>query len=133
MTERHTDSRSKLFHALREYVMFRKEYLKLDFLEKGSLFLSHMFLILASLLLGCFAILCLSFALAYFLGEWLDSFSWAFMIVAALYVIIIIVLIKAKETLIINPMIRMLDRSLFRNEPNDTPDETEKTSTLRQH
>ena len=106
MTGNKTNFQGRLIDMIRTYILLRKEYVKLNLLEKGSMFLSNMFLILACLLFGCFALLCLSFAIAYLLGEVLQNFVWGFFIVSGVYILLIFILILFKERLIINPMIR---------------------------
>ncbi len=119
MTGHQSSRTGKLFEQLQNYVMLQKEYYKLDLLEKGSLFLSHALLIFGGLLLGCFCLLCLSFALAYLLGAWLQSFVIAFLLVAAIYIILILILFHWKEKLVINPIIKMLAKALFKSQAED--------------
>lgn len=124
MIDQKTHAGGKIIEEISRLISLKKEYLKLDILEKGGLLLSNMVLIIAALLLGCFALLCLSFALAYLLGAWLGSFILAFLIVALLYIVLIIILIRCKETLVINPIIRILANSIFKHK-NEVTHETD--------
>lgn len=108
-----------LFSELKRYLYLKLDYYRLDTLEKGSLFLGNMLLVLICLLFSCFALLCLSFAIAYLLGSWLGSFVWGFLIIAAVYIVLILSFIKFKEHLLINPMIRILDETLFKKRVNN--------------
>lgn len=105
-----------IFAELKRYLYLKLDYYRLDALEKGSLFLGNMLLVLICLLFGCFALLCLSFAMAYLLGAWLGNFMWGFLLIAGVYAVLIFIFIQFKETLLINPMIRILDHSLFKKD-----------------
>lgn len=111
-----TRHKSSLSSQLKRYIDLKLDYYRLDTLEKGSLFLGNMLLVLLCLFFGCFALLCLSFAIAYLLEDLLGKLEWGFMLMAGVYVIFILVFVLFKEKLLINPMIRILDRSLFKKE-----------------
>jgi hypothetical protein len=104
-----------LIADIKEYVNLKLEYYRLDAVEKGSLFLGNFMLVFGCMIFGCFALLCLSFAAAYLLGDWLGSFVWGFLLIALVYVVLIAVLIRFKEALLINPMVRMLDSTIFKS------------------
>lgn len=114
MNSAHTgEQRTSLHDEIKKYLFLRRKQLELITLEKGSLLLGHLLLLIACLILTGFAILSLSIALAIYLGTLIGSQVWAFLIVAGIYFVLIAFLIIFKYGLIINPMVRLLNRSLF--------------------
>lgn len=118
----HQHTFTAILEKIQRILLLKVEYLKLETLEKGSNFLGMMLLIIAGLIFGSFALLCLSFAFAYLLGGLLHNFVWAFLIVASIYLFLILILIIWKDALLINPMMRVLHKSLFKNS-NEFPHE----------
>ena len=107
---------------IKQYINLKLEYYRLDGIEKGSLFLGNFLMVFVCIILACFALLCLSFAGAYLLGDLLGSSAWGFVLTALVYVVLIAVIIRFKEPLLINPMIRILDTTLFKSDDNDGQD-----------
>ena len=103
-----------LIDDIKKYLLLKKEFYYLDVLEKCSLFLGYMILLIAVLLLGCFALLTLSFAIAYILGDILGSFIGGFLIITAFYIVLIIILFVFKKQILINPIVRVLNKTLFK-------------------
>ena len=112
------DTASHSFPLLKEiqrYISLKFDYYRLDTLEKSSLLLGKLLLIFACLLFGCFSLLCLSFALSYLIGAWLGNFIWGFFLVALVYLLLIVILNCFKEKLIFDPMVRILNKTLFKD------------------
>ncbi len=110
-----TPENESLYNLVKTYLDLRLQYLRLLAIDKGSDILGTILLILACILLGSFALLTMSFSLAYFLGNLLGNFIYGFAIVSLIYIVIIGILILFKNSLIINPLIRLLDRVTIPN------------------
>ena len=117
-----TNPSGHVMDDIKQYINLKLEYYRLDGIEKGSLFLGNFLMVFVCIILACFALLCLSFAGAYLLGDLLGSSAWGFVLTALVYVVLIAVIIRFKEPLLINPMIRILDTTLFKSDDNDGQD-----------
>ena len=114
------DQYTRIKDFVTKYLSLKGELLKLNILEKSTMILGHFVLLIICLLLACFALLAFSFALAYLLGAWLNNFFIAFIIVAGLYILLIALIYAFRFKIIINPILRALERMLFLNdEEND--------------
>ena len=107
---------NKFITSLKDYINTRLDILKLSVAEKGSMILA---MIISRVLIGLFfsmALLFGSFAGAYALSDWLGPRYIGFLIVAAFYVIIGIILWLNHEKLIRVPIMNGIIRQLFKNE-----------------
>ena len=115
-----------LFDLLNQLIALKLEYLQLLSLEKGTLILGGVLLVLCCLFFFSFMLLCLSFALAYYLGYLLGEMYWGFLIIASIYVILAVILILARNILIINPLMHIIYKSIIKhNNFNETTNRTE--------
>ena len=119
-----TPENESFYNLGKTYLDLRLHYLRLLAIEKGSDILGAILLILACILLAGFALLTMSFALAYLLGNLLDNFVYGFALISVLYFVIVGILILFKNALIINPLIRLFDRVIIPN--TDIQNETAK-------
>lgn len=113
---------NQLIASLKEYINTRLEILKLSVAEKGSMILA---VIISRVLIGLFfsiALLFGSFAGAYALSDWLGPRYIGFLIVAAFYVIVGIILWLNHEKLIRVPIMNRIIRQLFKNESSKYTD-----------
>ncbi len=96
----HEDFFGESKKKVEEYVQDRLLLLKLEVVEKTSRLVATMF---SGLVIALFAFLIVffaSFMLAYLVGEFLGHLYWGFGIVAALYIILLIVIIIYRKPLI---------------------------------
>ncbi len=117
-----TPENESLYNLGKRYLDLRLQYLRLLAIEKGSHTLGAILLILVCILLAGFALLTMSFALAYLLGNLLGNFIYGFALVSLIYLVIIGILILFKDILVINPLIRLFDSVILPN--TDTQNET---------
>ena len=104
---------NKFITSLKDYINTRLDILKLSVAEKGSMILA---MIISRVLIGLvfsMALLFGSFAGAYALSDWLGPRYIGFLIVAAFYVIIGIILWLNHEKLIRVPIMNGIIRQLF--------------------
>jgi len=83
-----------------EYVQDRLLLLKLDVVERGSKLIATMFTILIVALFSFFVLLFLSVMAAYLFGEMLHHIFWGFGIVAAIYIILLALIIIYRKKFI---------------------------------
>ncbi len=129
-----TPENESLYNLGKNYLDLRLQYLRLLAIDKGSDILGEILLILACILLGSFALLTMSFALAYLLGNLLGNFIYGFALVSLIYIVIIGLIILFKNALIINPLIRLFDRVTIaktdiQNETTQQEEEADKQQT----
>jgi fatty acid desaturase len=109
----------ELADNVKEYINTRVESVKLAAAEKSSMVISN---VIAVLVVGVVFLLFVIFAgaaLAFGLSEWIGK-TWAgFLIVAGLYLLIGIVVWKARERIIRLPVMNALIRQLFPNEDEE--------------
>ena len=104
---------------IKKVIELKTELLRLNFLEKSSMLLGHFILLIICLLFLCFSIFAFSFALAYLLGGWINSFVLGFVIVAFGYLLLLALVYWGRYTLIINPLLRALQKLLFLDDDDE--------------
>ncbi len=120
------NQKRNLFDLLNQLISLKLEYFQLLSLEKGTLVLGGILLVLCCLFFFSFMLLCLSFALAFYLGDVLGKMYWGFLIIAGIYVVLAVILILARYALIINPLMRLIYKSIIKhNHLNETTNRTE--------
>lgn len=111
-----------LLDHIRSYINTRVDEVKLALAERASAVIA---LIIARTVVHIFFLLCLLFAsiaAAYALGPWLGATWRGFLLVAALYLLLGLVIWAAKERLIRIPVMNAIIQQLFQNNPNDEKD-----------
>ncbi len=101
----------------KQWFVLRKEYTKLDVIEKVVRVLSTLTIAFVIALLMLLALIYLSFAVAYFLAEVLHSMSLAFLSVCLAYVVLLGIVVLKRHSLIERPMVRFLI-SIFKDDAN---------------
>ncbi len=107
-----SNSFALLWEQFKDYATMRLEYCKFTVAEKVTLFVSA---ILLALLIGALCIVALFFlslAGIFWIGSYV-GLSWAFVIMASLYVIAAVVAILLRKHLIINNVCRFVSRLLL--------------------
>lgn len=108
----------KLLDDTKAYLNTRYDLLRLSLLEKLSKVLGLILLALVMLLL-VFAVLSFAaLALVFVVAQWLPTWS-AFLIVGALFLLLMVLALVFRRQWFINPMIGALSAILFMDEPAD--------------
>ncbi len=94
------------------------ENAKLVAAERLTLLFENILFAILIFLLGICCMGFIAFAIVHFLSEVMEP-GWAYLIVAGLYSIIILFVVKFKRQLIGNPLSRLISRLII-DEPNDT-------------
>jgi len=103
---------------LQQYLSQRYELLKLELLEKSSQIISVILSMIIVVVCALAVFIYLSNAFVSWLTLALNE-GWAYTIVCAIYIIIVIVVFRHKDTLFVKPMIRKLSRILYAKKKND--------------
>lgn len=106
-TDENIESLAQLIEVLKHYVGLQAEYVKLDVIEKTVRLLTAIALLVAFCALGFLAVIPLSIAVACWLAP-VVGMGWAFVIVAAFYVLLMMVLACFRHRLIERPLVRFL-------------------------
>lgn len=113
-TEEPVEDLQQLYKDIKKYVELQTEYVKVEFVEKLTILVSTLVIITVIIILVIAALFFLFFSLAYALVPVVGSLAISFCIIAAIYVVLIIVLFSFRKQFIINPLVRFLSK-LFLN------------------
>ncbi len=114
----------KLYDDAKAYINTRCDLLRLSLLEKISKVLGLILLALVMLLL-LFAVLSFAaLALVFVVAQWLPTWS-AFLIVGAMFLLLMVLALVFRRQWFINPMIGALAAILFADEPARMPESYE--------
>lgn len=97
----------QLVEVLKHYIGLQTEYVKLDVVDKVVRLLTALTVTVVLVGLLMIALIYLSFALAYGLGELIGN-VWGFCIVAAIYLFILVVFIIFRHQWIERPLVKFL-------------------------
>ena len=111
---------------VKTYLSQRYDLLKLELLEKSSQLLSVILSMLIVVMCALAVLIYLSSALISWLTLALNA-GWAYTIVCALFVVIILVVLHYKDMLFVKPLIRKFSRILYGRSEKETsePEETQ--------
>lgn len=109
------DNLQQLFAELKKYAELQKDYIKLDIVEKLTILLSTLILVLVLLVLGMIALFYLSFTLAYVLESHVGGLMVSYGIISACIMALIALIAIFRKRLIIQPMVHFL-ANLFLND-----------------
>lgn len=115
---------------LNKYLSQRYDLLKLELLEKSSQILSVVLSMIIVVVCALAVFIYLSNAFVSWLTIALNE-GWAYTIVCALYILVVLVVFHYKDTLFVKPLIRKLSRILYNTkketiEDAEVVEETEK-------
>ena len=98
----------RLFLEFKKYLELQKEFVKLDATEKTVVVFSAALIVAVILLLGSIALLFFAFAMAYYLGNVLESLSLGFCVIGAAVVIIALIFYSNRNRMVIQPIARFM-------------------------
>jgi hypothetical protein len=107
-SEQLTNRLEQLFHEGRQYWDLQKQYLSLHAAEVLTRLLSTVVLLIVLILVGSMVLLFGSFAVAYWLGELLDSTLLGFAIIAGLLLVISLLVYANRKSWIYIPITRFV-------------------------
>lgn len=105
--DKNVETIGQLVEVLKHYIGLQTEYVKLDVVDKVVRLLTAITMTVVLVGLLVIALIYLSFALAYGLGEWVSN-TWGFSIVAGLYLFILVIFVIFRHQWIERPLVRFL-------------------------
>ena len=105
--DKNVETIGQLVEVLKHYIGLQTEYVKLDVVDKVVRLLTALTVTVVLVGLLMIALIYLSFALSYGLGELIGN-VWGFCIVAAIYLFILVVFIIFRHQWIERPLVKFL-------------------------
>lgn len=102
----------------KQWLLTKKEYTKLDIIEKVVKLLTTLTIAFVIALLTLLALIYLSFAAAYLLADVTGSMPIAFLAVCMVYILLLLLVLAKRRTWIERPMVRFLI-SIFDDDNNN--------------
>lgn len=102
----------------KQWLLTKKEYTKLDIIEKVVKLLTTLTIAFVIALLTLLALIYLSFAAAYLLADVTDSMPIAFLAVCMVYILLLLLVLAKRRAWIERPMVRFLI-SIFEDDNNN--------------
>lgn len=109
------DNLQTLFNETKRYVELQKDYIKLDMVQKLTVLISTLILILTMMILGMIALFYLSFMLIYILEPHVGGLTTSYAIVSGCILLLLASIYLFRQSLIVQPLTRFL-ANLFFNE-----------------
>ena len=109
--DKNIDNLQQLFVELKKYAELQKDYVKLHLVEKLTILVSSLILVLVLVILGIIALFYLSFTLAY-VGGLMVSYG----IITGCIILLIILIIFFRKRLIMQPMVNFLANLLLNDD-----------------
>lgn len=111
-TDKYTDSFRQLFAEAKRYIGLQKRYLALETAEKLTILLSAVAIAVVCVILGSIFLLFASFALAYWIGQLINSLALGFLIIAIAILLMLVLFYNKRKKWIILPLAEFM-ASLF--------------------
>jgi len=112
----------KTWADAKTYFSQRYDLLKLEFLEKSSQLLSVVFSMLIVIVCALVVLIFLAAAIIHGLTNLLNA-AWAYTIVSAVFVGIIVFVLAKKDVLFVNPLIRKFSRIMYKEKVEEVETE----------
>lgn len=119
---RKSERGEKTWKDAKTYFSQRYDLLKLEFLEKSSQLLSVVFSMLIVIVCALVVLIFLAAAVIHVLTMALNA-AWAYIIVSAVFVAIIVFVLAKKDVLFVNPLIRKFSRIMYKEEVEEVETE----------
>jgi hypothetical protein len=110
--ENQTATIESIFHRIKDYSDTRIELIKLKAIDKSSTVLSSLITYIVVFLIFGLFFLFLNIGIAILIGELIGRVYWGFFILAILYAVVGIVLLKNKNKWVKTPVINMMVKGL---------------------
>ena len=104
------DNLEELYKEVKKYVELQGQYVKLDLVEKLTILLSTLILILILLVLGMMALFYFSFMIIYAIEPFIGSLTGSYAVLGGVLVLIAILIYYFRKKVIFNPMVNFLSR-----------------------
>ena len=109
------DNLEALFKEIRKYIELQGQYLKIDLVEKLTILLSTLILILLLVILGMMALFYFSFMLVYAIAPLVGSLIGGYAVIGGIVLLVAFLIYQKRRQLIFQLMVNFLAR-LFLDE-----------------
>ena len=109
------DNLEALFKEIRKYIELQGQYLKLDLVEKLTILLSTLILILLLVILGMMALFYFSLMRVYSIAPLVGGLIGGYAVIGGIVLILALLIYQKRKQLIFQPMVNFLAR-LFLDE-----------------
>lgn len=106
----------QLWQQVKNYISLQLQYSKLTLAEKLTLLASRLILVMIAIMLGSSVLLILSGALIVALAAVVGETWIACLIVAAIYFVLLLLILACRQRLIIDPVTRFITKLLLGND-----------------
>lgn len=124
-SNKHIESIQQLLLELKNYYKLQKKFVYLDTAEKLTVLLSAIAIAVVVVILVALILMYATFALAYFIGNQLDSLPLGFILVAAGVLVVLLLFYVNRKRLIVQPLARFIARVFFENQKGGEDDRRE--------
>lgn len=118
-SSKNIENMQRLFLEFKKYIEFQKEYIKLDTAEKLTVIISATISISIMLILGAMVLFFLSFAIAWYLSDILNSMPLGFGIIAVFCLLLCIIFYYKRETWVFQPTARLMVKLFIKKDEHD--------------
>lgn len=118
-SSKNIESMQKLFLEFKKYFELQKEYVKLDTAEKLTVILSATVSITIMLILSAMVLFFLSFAIAWYLSDMLDSMPLGFGIIAVFCLLLCVIFYYNREKWVFQPTARLMVKLFIKKDEDD--------------
>ena len=109
----------QLWQQVKNHISLQLQYSKLTLAEKLTLLASRLILVMIAIMLGASVMLILSGALIVALAPVVGETWIACLIVAAIYLVLLLLVFAYRQSLIIDPVTRFITKLLLGNDDNN--------------
>ncbi len=117
-TAKYTENIRSLFSEVKTYLELQKKYIAMDTADKLITILSTVFIAAICLVFGAIILFFSMFALAYWLGQLVDSIAIGFLIIAVVNLLLIITFYRNRRQWVILPLAKFIISLFMDNTKN---------------
>ena len=114
-TGKYTEDIKEIILEVKNYLNLQKKYLAIDAAEKTTVILSAVAIAAICILLGSIILLFCTFALAYWIGDLLNSLPLGFLSMGIIVLLILLLFYCKRKAWIIQPLARMMAQVFIEN------------------
>ena len=111
-SDKNVESIGQLINELKDYYLLQKEFVQLDIIDKVVRITVALILAIVVFILTLLVLFYLSFATVHWIEPYVGT-GWAFAIVSAFFLLVLIVLVLLRQPLIERPLVKFLTETLM--------------------
>jgi hypothetical protein len=118
-TGKYTEDIKEIILEVKHYLNLQKKYLAIDAAEKTTAILSAVTIAAICILLGTIILLFCTFALAYWIGDLLNSLPLGFLTMALIVILLLLLFYCKRNAWVIQPLARMTAKLFIENDQEE--------------